>query len=181
VTGGREIEPGAMCDTFLAVAGRRSGKSNAMAVLAVYLSTLCDWSDVLSLGERGLALFLAPSERQAANVFRYAAAIIDASPALAELVKDRTKESLSLSTGIDLEVMPASWRRSRGGTAIVIVLDECAFFMSGDESANSDAEILTALRPLARDHRWPDAVDQLAVDHGRHCLSPSQETLRRER
>jgi hypothetical protein len=147
VTGGREVEPGAMCDTFLAVAGRRSGKSNAMAVLSVYLSCLCDWSDVLSLGERGLALFLAPSERQAANVFRYAAAIIDASPTLCELVTDRTKESLALSTGIDLEVMPASWRRSRGGTAIVIVLDECAFFMSGDESANSDAEILTALRP----------------------------------
>jgi hypothetical protein len=147
VTGGREIEPGTMVDTFLAVAGRRSGKSNAMAVLSVYLATLCDWSDVLSLGERGLALFLAPSERQATNVFRYAAAVIDNSPALAELVGPRTKESLELSTGCDLEVQPANWRRSRGGTAISIVLDECAFFHSGDESANSDQEILTALRP----------------------------------
>jgi hypothetical protein len=147
VTGGREIEPGVMADTFLAVAGRRSGKSNAMAVLSVYLSCLCDWSDVLSLGERGLALFMAPGERQAQNVFRYAAAVIDNSPALAELVTDRTKESLTLSTGCDLEVQPANWRRSRGGTAISIVLDECAFFHSGDESANSDQEILTALRP----------------------------------
>jgi hypothetical protein len=147
LTGGREFEPGQMVDTFLAVAGRRSGKSRAMAVLCVFLACLCDWSDVLSLGERGLALFLAPSERQAANVFRYAAAIVDASPTLAELVTDRTKETLTLSCQTDLEVQPANWRRSRGGTAIAIVLDECAFFHSGDDSANSDAEILVALKP----------------------------------
>jgi hypothetical protein len=36
-----------------------------MAVLSIYVSTLCDWSDNLSLGERGLSLFLAPTERQA--------------------------------------------------------------------------------------------------------------------
>jgi hypothetical protein len=147
LTGGREFEPGAMVDTFLAVAGRRSGKSRAMAVLCVYLACLCDWSDALSLGERGLALFLAPSERQAANVFRYAAAIVDASPVLAELVTDRTKATLTLSCGTDLEVQAASWRRSRGGTAIAIVLDECSFFDSADDSANSDTEILTALKP----------------------------------
>ena len=147
LTGGREYKPGVMVDTILVVAGRRSGKSRAMAVLCVYLACLCDWSDVLSLGERGLALFLAPSERQAANVFRYAAAVIDASPALAELVTGRTQETLTLSCQTDLEVQPASWRRSRGGTAIAIVLDESAFFHSSDDSANSDAEIVVALKP----------------------------------
>jgi hypothetical protein len=44
-----------MIDTFLAVAGRRSGKTTAMAAFMVYLACLCDWSDVLSLGERGVA------------------------------------------------------------------------------------------------------------------------------
>lgn len=144
---GREYEPGVMVDTILVVAGRRSGKSRAMATLCVYLATLVDWSDVLSLGERGLALFLAPSERQAANIFRYACAVLDASPAIAGLVTGRTQETLTLSCQTDLEVQPASWRRSRGGTAIAIVLDECAFFHSGDDSANSDSEILTALKP----------------------------------
>jgi hypothetical protein len=61
---GRDTEPGEMVETFLTVAGRRSGKSRAMAVLCVYLATLVDWSEEPSLGERGLALFLAPSERQ---------------------------------------------------------------------------------------------------------------------
>jgi putative tryptophan/tyrosine transport system substrate-binding protein len=43
-----------MIDTFLAVAGRRSGKTTAMAAFMVYLACLCDWSDVLALGERGV-------------------------------------------------------------------------------------------------------------------------------
>jgi hypothetical protein len=41
---GRDAEPGAMVDTFLAVSGRRSGKTTAMAALVVYLACLCDWS-----------------------------------------------------------------------------------------------------------------------------------------
>ena len=105
-------------------------------------SVTFNWS-----GERGLALFLAPSERQAANVFRYACAVIDHSPALRGLVIGRTQETLTLSCGTDLEVQPASWRRSRGGKAIAIVLDECAFFHRADDSANGDQEILTALKP----------------------------------
>ena len=144
---GRSCEPGEMVETFLTVAGRRSGKSRAMAVLCVYLSTLVDWSENLALGERGLCLFLAPSERQAQHVFRYATAVLDHSPALHGLVTGRTADALTLSCGIDLEVMPASWRRSRGGTCVGIVLDECAFLHNSDDSLNSDAEIVVALRP----------------------------------
>jgi phage terminase large subunit-like protein len=118
----------AMAEAVLIVAGRRSGKTKAFAVLAVYLACLCDWLDNLSLGERGLALFLAPSERQAGIAFRYASAIIDHVALLAELVTARTADTISLSRGVDLEVQAASWRRSRGGTAICIVLDECAFY-----------------------------------------------------
>jgi hypothetical protein len=58
----RDAEPGVMVDTWLTVAGRRSGKSKAMATLITYLARLCDWSAELSF-ERGLALIVAPSER----------------------------------------------------------------------------------------------------------------------
>jgi hypothetical protein len=152
---GREREPLEMIDTFLAVAGRRSGKSRAMATLITYLACLCDWSNDLSLGERGLALFLAPSERQAAIVFRYASSIIDHVPVLAELVAGRTADTLTLSNQIDLEVQCASWRRSRGATAVAIVLDESAFFHSGDDAANADAEIVVALKPSLATTRGP--------------------------
>src|SRR5262245_44909513 len=71
---GRDHEPGCMVEVFEAIVGRRGGKSKAMAVLIVYLATLCDWTAELSF-ERGLALIVAPSERQAANILRYALGI----------------------------------------------------------------------------------------------------------
>src|SRR5262245_44994694 len=89
---GRDAEPGAMVDTFLAVAGRRSGKSRSMAVLCCYLACLCDWKDVLALGERGIAMFLAPSERQAKTVYRYATSIIEHTPLLASTIENKTAE-----------------------------------------------------------------------------------------
>ena len=87
LTGGREREPLAIVDTFLAVAGRRSGKSRAMACLVVYLATCCAWDDCLALGERGLALFMAPTADQATVAFDYACALVEGSPILSALVE----------------------------------------------------------------------------------------------
>jgi hypothetical protein len=84
---GRDREPGAMIETLLVVAGRRSGKTKAMATLSIYLSTLCSWEDNLSLGERGLSLFMAPTERQAGIAHCYAEAIVDHVPLLQGLVE----------------------------------------------------------------------------------------------
>lgn len=144
---GRDHEPLAMVEILMTVAGRRSGKSKAAAVLAVYLTTLVDWSDCLSLGERGLGLFLSPTERQAGTTFRYAAAIVAHSVLLKSLVLDETKDTLTLSRGVDLTVQPANWRFSRGSTCVVIVLDEVAFLHTSDEAANSDTELMIALQP----------------------------------
>jgi hypothetical protein len=53
---GREREPGQRVDQFAAVIGRRGGKSRAMATLATYIAGLCDHSDALVPGERGVLL-----------------------------------------------------------------------------------------------------------------------------
>jgi hypothetical protein len=144
---GRDHEPGEMVDTFLAVIGRRGGKSRAMAVACVYLACLCDWSDVLTIGERGLAVFLSPSEKQSRVIARYSAAIIENVPLLAGLITNKTAEVLSLSTGIDLEIMAANWRRARGGTAVVVCLDECSYLHSTEDSGNRDEDIYQAIKP----------------------------------
>jgi len=102
---GRDREPGAMIETLLVVAGRRSGKTKAMAVLSIYLATLCDWSGDLSLGERGLALFMAPTERQAGVAHRYAEAIVDHVPLLQGLIENRTANARSSAASI--------WKRNR--------------------------------------------------------------------
>jgi hypothetical protein len=94
--GGREREPLAIVDTFLAVAGRRSGKSRAMACLVVYLATCCAWDDCLALGERRLALFMAPTADQATVAFDYACALVEGSPILSALVVKRIADTLEL-------------------------------------------------------------------------------------
>jgi hypothetical protein len=144
---GRDHEPGKMIDTWLTVSGRRSGKTTAVAVLVVYLSCLCDWSSDLNLGERGTALYLAPTQDQAGRAFRYARDFIEHSALMRKLVTAKTAGSIELSNGIDIEIQAANWRYVRGATTIVVVLDESAFLRNEADSANKDEDIVTALRP----------------------------------
>ena len=52
--------------------GRRGGKSRAMSVLATYLAGLCDYSDKLARGEKGVVLLIAPDMKQAKVLLDYA-------------------------------------------------------------------------------------------------------------
>jgi hypothetical protein len=73
----------------------------------------------------------------------YAEGTLESTPLLKQLLTSRTAETLTLSTGISLEVRSASFRRIRGVTCTAVLADECAFWLS-DESANPDVEILNA-------------------------------------
>lgn len=143
---GREVEPMEMVEEFWAVVGRRGGKTRAAAVLATYFGSFVDHSQKLAQGERGVIPFMAASTRQAAVAYGYAAGIFETVPMLAGLVTNKTAETISLSTGVDLEVRPASYRTARGITAVAAIGDEAAFWRS-DNSANPDTEILNAIRP----------------------------------
>ena len=117
-----------------------------MGVLTAYLAGCCDHRDVLGPSERGKVPLLAASTLQADQAFSFVAGIFRASRNLADLVEGSTSDTLSLATGIDVEVRPASFRTVRGITAVGAVCDEIAFWRS-DDSANPDREILKALRP----------------------------------
>lgn len=143
---GREQEPREQVEELWAVVGRRGGKTRAMSILAAYLTALVDYSDVLVPGECGRLLFLAQNVRQATIAFSYSAAIFEQVPLLKNLVANQTRDTISLSTGIDLEVRAASFRGLRGVTAIGVIADELAFWYD-NESANADVEILNAVRP----------------------------------
>jgi hypothetical protein len=54
--------------------------------------------------------------------FNYAAGIFYALPSLRELVVNRTADTISLRTGIDLQVRPASFRGVRGLTAVAVLI-----------------------------------------------------------
>lgn len=144
---GREYEPRTRCEEFWAIVGRRGGKTRAIAVLAAYIASLVDWRDVLAPGERASLPIISASLNQAQKCFQYLDGIFSGVPALKKLVTGQTADTMSLSTRVDIECRPASFRTIRGGTAVAIIGDEVAFWRS-DNSANPDTEILNAARPM---------------------------------
>ena len=151
---GRLTAPTERVDELWCCMGRRGGKSRAMAALAVYLAGLCDYGDKLSPGERGVVLLLAPDMKQAKVLLGYAEGTLESTPIMKQLIASRTAETLTLATGITLEVRSASFRRIRGVTCVAVLADECAFWLS-DESANPDVEILNAARPALATTQGP--------------------------
>jgi hypothetical protein len=143
---GRDSEPLEPVEEFWAAIGRRGGKTRAMAVLAAYLAACVDHRDSLAPGERGVIPLLAASVQQAASAFAFIEGIFTVAPNLKDLVDGATSDTLSLTTAIDIQVRPASFRTIRGITAVAAICDEIAFWRS-DDSANPDKEILKALRP----------------------------------
>jgi hypothetical protein len=147
---------GAFNEAWLIV-GRRGGKSIILALIAVYLAVFKDWSERLVPGERGTVLVIAADRRQARVIFRYITALITETPLIAGLVDgEPTQERIDLSSGVSIEISTASFRSVRGYTLVAALCDEIAFWQ-GDDSANPDMEILSAIRP-AMTTMLPDAM-----------------------
>ena len=146
LSGGR-IEPGEPVDELFGIIGRRGGKTRAMSTLATYIAALCDHSAVVAVGERPLVLLLAQNQKTAAVSFNYCGGVFDNVPMLAQLVVNKTVDTISLANGIDLEIRAANYRGIRGVTAVAVIADEAAFWNVDDASANADSEILNAVRP----------------------------------
>jgi len=83
----------------------------------------------------------------AGKAFQYLCGVFNNVPAFKKLVENKTSDTISLSTRVDIECRPASFRSIRSGTAIAVLADEAAYWRS-DESQNPDTEILNAARPL---------------------------------
>jgi hypothetical protein len=151
---GREREPLERVEEFWGVIGRRGGKSRAAAVLAIYQAIFVDHSAAIVVGERPAVLCLAENQKQAGVVFGYICGIVESTPMLAKLVRGKTQDTLSLTNGIDITVRAASFRGLRGLTNVCVIADEAAFWYDeASGSANSDEEILAAVRPsLATTH-----------------------------
>jgi hypothetical protein len=143
---GRTDTPTEASREAFVIAGRRSGKSRVAAFISTYLAACVDYSGVLVPGEVGTVMIIAADRKQAGVILRYIVGFFENIPMLAQLVASRTKESITLTTGIVIEVHTCSYRSVRGFTCIAAICDEVAFWRAED-SANPDAEILNALRP----------------------------------
>jgi hypothetical protein len=144
---GRDHEPGQRVHEAAFAVGRRGGKTKALATLGCYIAGLCDHTDTLSAGEKGVLLCIALDQRVAKIILDYAEATFEQSPILKQLVKARTVDALELTNGISFEVRPASFRKLRGPSYVAVLADELAFFFVDSSYANPDVEILNAVRP----------------------------------
>jgi hypothetical protein len=128
------------------VMGRRSGESVSLAVLTAWLASCFDYRETLAAGEIAQTVVVSQSKDQAGNLFNLIAGVFAASTALCGLVINRTADTLSLQSKVDIVVRPANWRSTRGQTAVAVLCDEIAYWRS-DDSAVPDTEVLRALRP----------------------------------
>jgi hypothetical protein len=140
----REPPTEAAKELWLAI-GRRAGKSQIAALLAVFEACFTDYQDQLSAGEVATTMVIASDRRQARVVMRYVRGLINSSEILRRLVFRDREESIELENGGIIEVQTASHRRTRGYSVACAILDEAAFWY--DSGANPDKEILAALRP----------------------------------
>lgn len=144
---GREREPLALVEELWGIVGRRSGKTRAAGTLAAYVGALCDHTEYLAPGERGVIPILAATADQAGRAFMHAKGVLEHSPDLADLIDgEPTLNTIRLTTSVDILVRPANFRTVRSITAVAAICDEVAFWMI-EGTANPDAEILEALRP----------------------------------
>jgi hypothetical protein len=143
---GREKAPGRTFREAWVPTGRRSGKSFIAALIAVFLACFRDYTPYLSPGESASILILAADRQQAAIIFKYVRAFLNANRMLSKLIENERAESIDLSNRVTISVVTCSYRSVRGFTAAAIICDEIAFWRS-DDGRNPATEVLRALRP----------------------------------
>jgi hypothetical protein len=94
-------------------------------------------------------------ERIARIILGYVQGILEASPYLRGLIKNRTQDTIELANRVSIEVRPCNFKTLRGPTYIAIVADEVAFWFTSTDFANPDVEVLAAVRPGLLTTRGP--------------------------
>jgi hypothetical protein len=143
---GRSIPPTQPATEGWINAGRRSGKSFVLALVATFLACFFDYRRYLAPGERATVLIIATNSKQARVIFRYIRALLTNIPMLHKLVERETADSFDLSNSTTIEVHPASMRTTRGYAICAALVDEIAF-LPHEDAAQPDYEILNAIRP----------------------------------
>ena len=143
----RDSPPAVAFAEAAVIVGRRGGKSRVLALIAVYLACLRDYTPYLAPGEVATIAVLAANRSQARSIFRYVSGLLNAVPMLKALIEDETGEAIGLANRVVIEISTASFRTTRGYSFAAVLCDEIAFWRSDETSANPDVEILRALRP----------------------------------
>lgn len=140
-------QPGERIREIWIRSGRRSGKSRMIAVTAAYLGLFVDWSKHISRGERPFIFIVSPNKDQGQIIMGYVKELLDLNDSLRRKVKRELAESIELMNGITIAIKPASWRSTRGFSALAVILEEICWFRWETDSRVRDTEIYRSLKP----------------------------------
>lgn len=147
LSGGVE-PPERILKELLVIAGRRGGKSDQIARLAVYECIHGGHGVALAPGQVAIFAVISPLRDQSQQILNYARGIC-AMPAVRDMVLDEpTAHEIRFTTGVALRIMTCDAIALSGPTVVGAVLDEFAKYPSeADKAAMPDTEVLAALRP----------------------------------
>ncbi|HEY0875621.1 MAG TPA: hypothetical protein VGD94_19245 [Vicinamibacterales bacterium] len=128
------------------VVARRAGKSRIAALIAVYFLCIKKYPR-LAPGERALFVVTAGVKGQGLGILSYFLGFMRQVPELAALIESETRESVTLSNGLALQVL-AGRDSIRGATIVGAVIDESSFIRTAEDNAfMSDQDIVNAIEP----------------------------------
>jgi hypothetical protein len=143
---GRQQPPTEPVKEFVAIVGRRGGKSRIAALLAVEAACFRDWRSYLAAGEVCTIAIIAADRPQARTVFSYIRGLLESIPMLRQRITRQTAHTIELSGKVRVEVTTCSARTARGYSFGLVVCDEAAFWKS-ETSVEPDSEVIAAIRP----------------------------------
>jgi hypothetical protein len=143
---GRALAPVRAFREIFLIAGRRSGKSFLCALIACYLAAFRNYGEYLAGGETPVVAVIAQDRESAQVILKYVKAFFKESVVLRSMLVGDLREKILLSNNVEIQILTGDYKSIRGRTLIGAVVDELAF-LNSDGSANSDSELLAAVRP----------------------------------
>ena len=128
--------------------GRRSGKDRMASVVGCYEATANAATHLAHVpkGEQVSVVIVANSRPQARICHRLISSYF-ARPSLRHLVVSNSADTLELSNGMAIRTLACTSRTARGEAVAVAIFDEAAWFLDGDGSPMSGAELYDAIGP----------------------------------
>lgn len=141
----RAYEEGQEQQEITIIAGRRGGKTGKIAAPIVCFEAFRFHG--LRPGDEGFVMLLAKDLQQARIALRCVRNYLRRSPILSKRIVSTTKNEIKLDNGITIGCYASTYDGVRGRTIVTAVCDELAFWPRGESAADSDEEVIAALRP----------------------------------
>lgn len=143
---GKYALPSDKCTELLVIAGRRGGKSETIARLAVFEAIYGGHGIALAPGQYGLIPIISPVKVQSQQIMNYCRGLCALPGVRNYLEGEPTATEIKFKTKIIIQVSVADVLNVSGPTIVTAILDEKAK-LAGAESKIPDTEVIASLRP----------------------------------